>query len=303
MQNYFRGRTVLRLGGLRLNQGNLRTLGLDPTKDYTQAELKQAYTRMAKQHHPDVSKLKDSQQKFQGIMKAYKDLLDEKERPQAYKEAQASQAWESHRASPSGQSGQYSQSYRQPNYSSDYDWSTNTRRSTRQTRYHRPGKSYRTEYWEYYTESPHYNEYERHRQQQQQQQQQRHYEREQQYQQDFASAQFFQLPRQIITMMAFFAFMGLIVSVNIDPFPDRAEVVKHHKPGFQDIGVNEPIGQFMERRSFELRGVPILNQKQCIAKGVDQMLALERAKLQRMPEEYARTVYLDLQQRKRLMRS
>jgi curved DNA-binding protein CbpA len=272
-------------------------LGLDPSKDYAQSDLKQAYTRMAKLHHPDVSKLKDAQQKFQGIMKAYKELLDEKENPQAYQEAQASQAWEGRRARPSysSQAGQASQNYRQPNYSSDYDWSTNFQRGGRSTRHSRQSKAYRAGNWEFHWESSSpYSQYETQRQRQQE-------ERNRQSNSDSSASSRFQ--RQIISIIAFFVFTIMVLPFIVGPHSEPEVEYQNSRMRFKDIGEYEPIGQFMERRSSELRGVPLLTQKQCIAKGVERMLALERAKVQKMPEEFARTVYRDLQERKKRMRS
>lgn len=55
----------------------------------SQSEVKAAYRRLAKRHHPDVNKGPNAQAKFQSISSAYELLKDAKPRPQTASQPQS----------------------------------------------------------------------------------------------------------------------------------------------------------------------------------------------------------------------
>jgi len=55
---------------------------LGVSKDATKEEIKKAYKKLALKYHPDVSKDKDSEEKFKEISEAYAVLSDENKKQQ-----------------------------------------------------------------------------------------------------------------------------------------------------------------------------------------------------------------------------
>ena len=55
-------------------------LGID--KSASEAEIKSAFRKLAKQYHPDVNKAPDAEAKFKEIQEAYAVLSDEERRKQ-----------------------------------------------------------------------------------------------------------------------------------------------------------------------------------------------------------------------------
>src|SRR5712671_4547057 len=54
-------------------------------RDATEAQIKQAYRKLARKYHPDVSKEKDAEAKFKEVAEAYQTLKDPEKR-KAYDE-------------------------------------------------------------------------------------------------------------------------------------------------------------------------------------------------------------------------
>lgn len=75
MKKLFRSQWIFKNFAKRLNQSNLQILGLSSQKTYSLDEIKKSYVKLAKIHHPDVSKLINSQEKFQKIVCAYSELM------------------------------------------------------------------------------------------------------------------------------------------------------------------------------------------------------------------------------------
>ena len=55
---------------------------LGVSKDATDAEIKSAFRKLAKQYHPDISKEANAEEKFKEIQEAYEVLGDENKRKQ-----------------------------------------------------------------------------------------------------------------------------------------------------------------------------------------------------------------------------
>ncbi len=55
-----------------------KVLGVE--RDISQADLKKTYRKLARKYHPDVSKLKDAEERFKDVNEAYEVLGDEKKR-------------------------------------------------------------------------------------------------------------------------------------------------------------------------------------------------------------------------------
>ncbi|MDK7050952.1 molecular chaperone DnaJ [Aerococcus sanguinicola] len=55
---------------------------LGVSKDASQAEIKKAYRKLSKKHHPDISDASDAEEKFKEITEAYEVLSDEQKRSQ-----------------------------------------------------------------------------------------------------------------------------------------------------------------------------------------------------------------------------
>ncbi len=53
---------------------------LGVARDATEADIKKAYRKLARQYHPDVSKEKDAEEKFKEVAEAYEVLKDEEKR-------------------------------------------------------------------------------------------------------------------------------------------------------------------------------------------------------------------------------
>lgn len=69
---------LIRVSNIRASANHYSVLGISPDAD--KSEIKKAYRQLARKHHPDVSRVKGSEERFRAIKEAYEVLADENAR-------------------------------------------------------------------------------------------------------------------------------------------------------------------------------------------------------------------------------
>lgn len=266
----------------RLKKSNLRILGLDESKSYTVQEVKQAYTKMAKIHHPDVSKHKDAKQQFQAVLNAYNELVQEINNPEKFHHGETEKAWR--------EQGPTAQSSPGRPYTS------------RQEEYYQQG---RRSYYQQYDFYQQYNYGQQRQNAQGRSQRTRKMSPEEAYyyqqQQDFRRAweeheqQFQQRANDRIGLYfaMFSTLFGIYVILSILGWMHRTfdEINRHQSRLAREELQSESLQQFMARRQRALRGLRELSEKECIQIGTGGMIELERRRIARMPDRFAETLF------------
>lgn len=291
MHRWFRHRRMLAEVALRLNKEHLKTLGLDPSKQVSAAEIKQAYAKMVKLHHPDVSKSKNATQRFQEIQKAKDELLDETNNPHKYTNnhsdvhrqgsSNSSSTWQHPQAnanSTAQSNRDYTYGYYQ-SYQERDDQYTNSRGS----RYH---EGRRTRYGRGYREDTYYRYYN--------------------YDAGKQDTRVVTQNSSSVFIMVIFTYMILSLIFS-EPkqqpqvvYVQKPNALRHHaQPAFIGIKGDETLDEFMNRRAIELKSVQQATEVQCIQYGMHNMIQFERLKHLKMPDNMARVAYGELQSKRK----
>ena len=229
----------------RLNQSNLKILGLQNDANISEKSIKSAYVKLAKIHHPDVSRDKNSSEKFQTIAQAYSQLISELKNPAEHNSTNSPRTNQNRATKNSHAESSQQKRYRQ---------------------YHRDSSQ---NYYDYYYQQ-HYQNRETER---------KYQEAYQKY-----SEQFYQKKRMENASLGPFLFQLLVSGFVFYTFIMTQPHLQTRQKNFEERRTLHKVRHFMEERNARLAGVPKLSLENCQNLTASQILEIERKKIARVPD-------------------